>query len=480
MNQNLSQTQHQRQTLNLSQSQRQSLNLLHLPVAELQTAVNEEIAQNPVLDSEPQEGVLLPKLSEDSDDWLEQLLAMREENRFIGGGHQAVSPEEEAKRQLFLESVTDEVSFTRHLLNQIQFLGLSETVQSACEAVISALDDDGYLKTPIQDLCMIANLPQTVLEQAVQTVRELDPPGVAAHDIRDRLLMQLERQGKADTLTYKAVRDYLSDIGTNKLPKVMQKLNITSDEMNQIVGEIQHLHPRLEFDTAVSPHEYISEEAEVTENAEGSFSVTVRHDRLPPLYINRHYLDMLKDTSLPKEVHDYIKEKLKSGTGLINGILQRQSTIKRVVSAIVSAQEDFFRYGESRLKPLTMSEVAVSCGVHESTVSRTVAGKFLRCRFGLYPIRAFFTSGVQVNSMSDSPSENSDSTVSESVLETLSNDVVKNKIKTLIDAENHLKPLSDAKLTELLNAAGFTIARRTVAKYREQLNILPTHLRRQF
>lgn len=469
--------QHQRQNIlqeqKLSFRQQQSLNLLHLPAIELQSAIDAELAQNPVLESDPDLDNPPPELSDDPDQWLEQLLAMSEENRFIRAGNPQISPEEEERRQHFLDSVTEEVSFPQFLMNQIRFLGLNEEMKNACDAVIGALDEEGYLTIHPADLAMSSSLPMSVIEQSIDLVRQLDPPGVAAADLKQRLLIQLERKGVApDDPATRAVRECLEDIGANRLPQVAKKLGIEMETLRAAIVEIQKLNPRLEVETGVSPHEYIAEEVVVSENPEGSFEIKVLNDALPGIYISPHYRNMLKDPALPKEARNYITEKLKSGINLINSILQRQSTLKRVSVALVSAQADFFHKGDAFLKPLTMSQIADVCKLHETTVSRTVSGKFLRCKFGLYPLRHFFSSsGITQDRRMESESE--------VVKNEVSGEVVKQAISRLIASESPETPLSDAKLTLLLETEGFHIARRTLAKYREQLRILPSNLRKQ-
>ena len=230
---------------------------------------------------------------------------------------------------------------------------------------------------------------------------------------------------------------------------------------SQVLNVIHGLSPHLQHGE-VSPHEYIEEEVTVLETTEG-LEVHMNNGYLPPLHISKQYRKYLQDPDCTKEVREYVKEKIRSGVFLINSIIQRQTTIQKIALAIVENQAQYFHLGPDFLKPMTMSQVAEMVGVHETTVSRAVSGKFLRCKHGLVPMRNFFTTGYE--------DEHGNS---------VSNSVVKNAIRKIIDDEDKFNPVSDSQIGRILSKQGLKVARRTVAKYRESMGILPSNLRRKY
>lgn len=458
--QNIVQTMRQEQTM--THQQIQALELLFLPALELEAAINAEIEKNPVLEIEKSDD-MADKNDSDGDEWLDKVLQLEDDKRYIrSGSHSNYSEDAEEKRQHYLDSITAEQSFQDFLLEQLNFLELDDPQREACEAVISGLDDDGYLTSHPADLAMATGQSLDLINAAVKIVQQLDPAGVAAPDLRGRLLLQLERQNRKGKPVYVAVDKYLDEIAANHLPQVAKSMRVSIDELKDIILEIQNLNPRL-TNEAVSPHEYIKEEVVVDEDEDGALHVKMSNEHLPNLFISKNYRDLLNDPNTPKETRDYIKEKLHAGIFLINSIIQRQTTIRKIVNALVEYQQEYFTQGRDNLKPLTMAQIAEKVGIHETTVSRAVSGKYLRCKYGLVPIRNFFTSGYQTDDG-----------------QSVSKNVVMDVIKELIDGEDQYKPLSDSTIVEVLKEKGYNVARRTVAKYRDQMNILPSNLRRQY
>ncbi len=452
--------QEMRQEQVMTHQQIQALELLFAPVLELQSIVSAEIEKNPVLetaiDDDPSEPV-----GNDADEWLDRILQLDEESRYIRSYRQSLTPEEEERRQHFLESVAVERNFQDLLIEQLRFLELDPKISACCEVVVSGLDDDGYLKSHSADLAMASGQDLPTVEKAIEIVKSLDPPGVGAADLRERLLMQLERSGRKDSPAYVAVRDHLSEIGNNQLPFVAKKMGLGIEELKKIIEEIQGLSPRLQVD-AVDHSDYVREEVTVA-GQDGQLVVKLNNDYLPSLRISKEYRRILEDPATTKEIRDYIKEKVKAGVFLINSIIQRQTTIKKIVTAIVEMQDGYFRSGPEKMRPMTMAEVASKAGVHETTVSRAVAGKYLRCRIGLVHLRDLFSSGYE---MEDGVS--------------VSKNVVIDQIKRLVDNEDERKPLSDSEIVDKLKERGYTIARRTIVKYREIAGIPPSNLRKKY
>jgi RNA polymerase sigma-54 factor len=452
----------QRQEQVMTHHQIQALELLSQPVLELQSVINAEIEKNPILETDFDEQPDPKELSGEDDEWLEKVLKLDEESRYIRGRSTSqVSEEEEERRQHYLDSITEEMTFQQSLVEQLKFLDIDDELLNCCEVVVSGLDDDGYLKSHPADLAMASAAPMSLVEEAIKTVQSLEPPGVAAKDLRERLMIQLERKDMAETKAYAAIRDHLDDIANNRLPQVAKKMGISLDELKDTIEIIQSLSPRLVAEP-VSPHEYIREEVNIDEEA-GELKIKMNNEYLPSLRISGHYKELLKDANTPKDTRDYIKDKIRAGVFLINSVLQRQTTIRKIVGAIVEWQSEYFLQGASHMRPMTMAQIAEKAGIHETTVSRAVAGKHLRCKHGLIPLRKFFSTGYEAEDGS-----------------IVSNNVVKDIIRDMVGKEDTYKPLSDSEIAADLKKQGYNVARRTVAKYRDLLAIPPSNLRRQY
>ena len=465
----LIQQQSLRQEQTMTHHQIQALEMLFAPVMELSSIITGEVEKNPVLEVEAESYEKLEiedvndeevSKSNDSDEWVEKILQLDSKTPY----GQTASPikQESEERRHFLDSLTTHKTLHDHLVEQLVFVSLDEKMRSCCETVISGLDDDGYLSAHPADLSMVTGENIDDLRAAIKVIQRLEPAGIGATDLKERLLLQLERENRRESPVYQAISLYLEDIAANRLPRVAKAMNITMTELHQIISEIKNLNPHLSDSLPIMPHNYVEEEVEVTE-AKGQLKIKINNGHLPSLKISPYYKKMLKDPHLTKDAKDYIKSKINGGVFLINSLMQRQSTIEKISNAILNEQEVFFRKGLNYLKPLTMSQIADASGVHETTVSRAVAGKYLKCKYGMFPLRFFFTPGYT--------SSNGES---------ISNATVKKAIKELIEKEDPRKPLSDSQLANMLKDQGLKVARRTVAKYRESLSILPSNLRRQY
>ncbi len=448
-----------RQEQQMTHQQIQALELLSVPVLELEGMINAELESNPILDTEGDNEDI--PANTDDEEWLELILKLDENRRFLKHQSSYHSSEDDERRRHYLESVTYEPSLHEKLDEQLRFVEADDEVLECCQIVIAGLDDDGYLSSHPADIAMAAGVSLEKVEQAIKIVQNFEPAGVAAHDLQERLLLQLRRQGREDSLAYRAVHDYLDEIAANHLPQVARKLKISLKQFQDVLSEIHSLSPRLQ-QGEVSPHEYIEEEVTVAEKGD-RLEVHMNNGYLPSLHISNQYRKLLQDPSSGKDVREYVKEKIRSGVFLINSIIQRQTTIQKIVTAIVDEQQEFFFLGPNFLKPMTMAQVAEKVSVHETTVSRAVAGKYMRCKHGLIPLRKFFTTGYE--------DERGNS---------VSNSVVKTAIKNMIDGEDEHSPLSDSQIARELKKQGLKVARRTVAKYRESMGILPSNLRRKY
>src|SRR5438046_3626310 len=287
------------------------------------------------------------------------------------------------------------------------------------------------------------------------------PPGVGARDLRECLLIQLQREGKESSLEYKVISEHMEDLGKRRFPEIARRMNISVEEVQKTANKIARLNPRPGQIFAAAPQNYVLPDVTVGK-MDGEYQISLNNEQIPHLRISNLYKDIIAQDN-NGEVKDYIRDKIRSGKFLIRSIHQRQQTISNIAQQVLARQRDFFEHGPSHLKPMTMGEIAEAIGVHETTVSRAVSGKYMATPQGIFEMRYFFTSGYQT-----------------AAGESLSNTSVKGAILDLVKRENGSAPLSDQEIVEILTERGIPIARRTVAKYRTELNILPSHLQRKY
>jgi RNA polymerase sigma-54 factor len=459
-----------RQEQVLTRKQIQALEILAAPICELQPLVTAEVARNPLLEVEeadvdhrlPDEASPMAADTGDDDSWIEALLRIDEESVSFERRLAPVSPEEERRRQHLLASITVPRTLGDDLNEQLHFLDLDPATRAACEMIVAAVDLHGYCSAHPADLAMVSGRSLAAMEQALRIVQSLEPPGIAARDLRDRLLLQMDRKGLADCFAYRVIRDHFDDVAHNRLPSLARKLRVRLGELREVLDTVRLLEPVPGPRDSQPDPDYV--EAEVTVSVrEGRLDVRVDDGDLPRLRINRQYKRLLRDPSVPTDTKEYIRGKLRAAAQLIHSLSQRQRTLNRIAAAVAELQEDFFLHGREHLRPMTMATIAQRIGVHETTVSRAVAGKYLRCPSGTLPIRQLFTSGCQDDHG-----------------QVVSSSVIKNHIQRLIDDEDPAHPLSDSRIALSLQNQGLRVARRTVAKYRESLQILPCGRRRRY
>ena len=477
-NQSLSLAQTQQMQMVLAPQLRQSLEMLQMPVLELRTMIREEIEKNPTLEEtpEPKEQVEIEaKAGEeatpeetgelDFDEQYETLARIDDEWKdymFQNASSYAYNPEAAEKRQFLLDSLPQQESLQEHLVNQLNLAGLSEHDRQIGELIIGSLNEDGYLTSPLVEIAASASFEVEQVEDVLHIIQDFHPTGIGAKDLQECLLIQLERQGQADSLAAVIVRSHLAQLGGRKYSEIARALKTSVEEVQAAAREISRLDPKPGRIYTPEVATYVLPEV-VVQKVEGEYVIILNDEQLPHLRINNYYRDLLSSTSTKTEVKSYIRERIRSGAFLIKSIHQRQKTIHKIASEIVSSQMDFLDHGVSHLKPLTMAEVAEKVGVHETTVSRAVSGKYMQTPIGLFEMKYFFTPGIKTSDGSQ-----------------VSNMTVKDMISTMVAAEEPEKPLSDQEIVEALTAKGINIARRTVAKYRLVLRIPPSHMRKGF
>ncbi|MBO4632119.1 MAG: RNA polymerase factor sigma-54 [Lentisphaeria bacterium] len=466
-----------KQTLTLAPQQLASLSLLSLPLMELENRISEEIAQNPVLevegdkseeihpdepaDSETFSGDLpendehvLDPNREDYEEHLDRLLETDESG--------AYSDEAESRRQYLFDSIVAETSLQESLLEQLRFADVSEKVRSCAEYVIGSLNENGYFQGTLPDAAQSAAASLDEAEKALLLVQSFDPPGIAARDLKECLLLQVARNPHPDKRLETLIRDHLNELARNKLPQIADEMQISLEELNRLIAELRLLNPHPGASLNRHNEPYIL--PEITVVPDGDEFILIEND--PPfgrLSISKSYQKMLENPALAAEDRAYLRERIDSGKALIRGLEQRKTTIRRIAELIVNAQYEFMKQGPRALKPMTMRQAADKLGLHETTVSRAVSGKYMQTPVGLFEFRFFFSGGFQ----SDEGEE-------------ISAHSIKDMIRELVDAEDPSKPLSDSRLSQLLAENGLEVARRTVAKYREELGIPSSQLRKAY
>lgn len=357
-----------------------------------------------------------------------------------------------------LDSLTEAETLAAHLAEQIRQSALPPAVEAAALALIQHLDSHGYFGRAPEEAAREEGLPPAVSRAALRALRDLEPAGVGAADLRDSLMLQLERLGEAHELPMQLLRAHWEDLVRHRYAEAAKALGTSESDIAAAARRIARLNPDPGSGFAAAEQHVIVPDLIV----EPDLSVRLTGENVPRLTLSAAYRDMMAEQADKPEVRSYLSRCFREGRELIRALEERQSTILAVARALVARQEAFFRRGPHALAPLKMESIAEDCGCSISTVSRAVNGKYLRCAHGVFELRRFFSAAL--------PQQGEESGTSAGAVQA--------RIRALIAAENPRKPLSDAKIEAALAAEGTTVARRTIAKYREQMKILPASLRK--
>ncbi len=412
------------------------------------------------IDFEDADGTAISRLEELAESWREYLPG-------DSTGHGAPSEEDEERRQHRLDSIVAPVGLQETLMAQLrEQVPAADTLRRRIgEEIIGSIDETGYLRTHISDIAMACEADPAEVKEVLELVQQFDPPGVGARDLRECLLLQLERSGRKNSPEHLLVSRHLEELGRNQIPRVARAMRATPGRVYELLQNIRQLrpHPGIRpLDGPDEPTVYIVPEVTVSRGADGAWLVEPNREHRPRLRLSSYYLRLLRAEDTPAEVRQYIRQKVAEGRLLMRALDQRQSTIERITHALIRHQPEFFEHGPAHLHPFTLVQLARELGLHETTVGRAIAEKYLLTPHGLFPFRRFFTTGG----------------VAAADGQQLSNHSVKQSIQALVRGEDARKPLTDSQICLLLAKQGIKIARRTAAKYREELGILPTHLRR--
>jgi RNA polymerase sigma-54 factor len=476
----------------------QSLALLQAPMLELKGMVEQELQQNPVLEESPAADLAKdPRVGDEPpvrefadpteppadvnydpaterpssapvDDFqaeFERLAQVDQEWRDSFSETNVPlrqKEEEEERRQYMLDSLVADISLQEHLLGQLRLSELTEEQQRVAELIVGNIDDHGYLGASVDELAFSTSIPPERIREVLEVIQSFNPPGVGARDLRECLLLQLKRAERQNTLEYSIISQHMDALGKRRLPDIARAMEIPIEQVQQAVERIGHLEPRPGRDFLSEAPQYVVPEVFVQKIGE-EYAVSSNNEAIPHLRISNTYKDLMAKADTSQEVREYIRDKVRAGKALIKSLHQRQQTIHRIAQEIVNRQQDFFTKGVSHLRPMTMAQVAHAVGVHETTVSRAVSGKYMETPQGVIEMKAFFTSVIPTRSGGG-----------------VSNASVKESILDMVSGEDKSKPLSDEEIVNRLAAKEIVIARRTVAKYRSELNILPSHLRRVY
>ncbi len=368
---------------------------------------------------------------------------------------------ETSERPSFEAFLSKAATLTDHLLWQLGLSAAPRKVAEAAECVIGNLNEDGYLTATLEEIAETTAATGEQAEQALRLVQEFDPLGVAARDLRECLLIQLRACGAEDSVAGRIVQDHLTELQANNNEILAQELGCPLEEVVAAIALIKNLDPRPGQRYSVASVRAVEPDVQFVKTQEG-FRVVLNEEDLPELRLNRRYRRLLDRGRASKEVRSYIKERYNSAIQLLRNIEQRRQTIRSVCDAIVKRQQGFLTHGLDHLRPMMIKEVAEEIGVHPSTVSRAVANKYSHTPHGVFELRFFFSEGVQGPSGSSIPLM-----------------LLKRKVKKMIEEEDSAHPLTDEHISKILRENGILVTRRTVAKYREDMNIPSTHRRRR-
>jgi RNA polymerase sigma-54 factor len=468
--------QYLRQTLDLRLSQRlaltpsllQKIELLQLNKLELQEMLNQEMVENPILEEVPEqetpaemnlddEGPDEPAVADNTrtegeKDSFDEIDFRYFFDEYLDTGYKNREVEDSEKPS-FEAFLTRAPSLEEHLDWQLGLSDAKPRIAEIAKQIIGNLNEDGYLLISLEELCQVTNCTIEEAQEALNIVQAMDPIGIGARDLRECLSLQLESVELRDSLAYKIVQDYLPLLESHKFKEIAAKTAASFEEVLQAVDCIKHLIPKPGQKHNNQKATYVQPEVTIAK-VDDEFVILLNDEGMPQLRLNASYKELLKSNGVSGETKTFLREKFRSAVDLLRSVNQRKQTIYKVCVCIVNRQRDFLENGPSQLHPMLIKDVANELGVHSSTISRVVTNKYVDTPQGVMELRKFFTMGV----------ENPDGGE-------LSIVQVKLKIKKLIEDENRNKPYSDNQIGQLLRRDNIFITRRTVAKYREQMQI---------
>lgn len=438
----------QTQKLALTPELIQAIQILQFSNQELDSYVQEQLLINPVIETageKPAEEFELPDPERVTDSY-------RGEYR-----------REEKQQYPYEQHAANDVTLVEHLMFQLQFAPLCEAQRKTGKYIIESLDDNGYLTQSRQELAAGLGLEPEEIEKVLEVIHTFDPAGVGAEDLSECLLIQLASQDRLTELKQRVISDFLEDMASNRLSVIARKLGTETEQIQKIADEIRTLDPKPGRAFASQDEtRYITPDVFV-EKEDGEYHVIINEGSVPHLMVSSYYRQVLRESANDRNLAEYLNDRINTANWLIKSIEQRKQTIYNVVSAVVRHQRDFFEYGSRHIKPMTLKQIAEDVGIHESTVSRSINGKYMQSPRGVFEIKYFFTSGVSAGEGDG-----------------MSSNAVKSIIREIVEQEDSKKPCSDQYMADRMQADGINISRRTVAKYREEMGIPSSQKRKRY
>jgi RNA polymerase sigma-54 factor len=461
------------QRLVMTPKLQQAIKLLQMPALELQQKLKQELLHNPLLEdveeADEEEDIQEPeaKVAEDGDDG--EFKAGEDEidwdsylkDGFEMGAHEIGEREE---TEDFYERVpVVRSSLQDYLISQLRMTVASPEEIKIGEFIIGSVDRNGFLTCSVEDIAGFTGADTKQVADVLAVIRTFDPSGVGAADLRECLLLQLEREGLSDSLAARLVTDHLDNLLEKRYREIARSLKKTVKEIQAAAEVVAGLDPRPGARYSSEEPRYIVPDL-VVDKVEDEYFVQINDKNVPRLRVSRAYRDILSGARRKSKTEaDYVRKKLDSARWLIKTIDQRRRTMVKVMEAILDAQRNFFDRGVEHLKPLTLQQIANVVGMHESTVSRVTNGKYVQTPRGVYELKYFFSPGLKTDNGEDASSKR-----------------IKARIKEIVDGEDSKRPLSDQDIAARLKNEGFSVARRTVAKYRDQLGVLRARMRKEY
>lgn len=465
----------------MSPQMQQALYLMQVPVMELALVIQEEMEQNPLLEYSEEEEPLDEDEGErkaDEDPTIEAELIFDDkdfeilkhldeefDDHFAGSETEQITrTAEQQQRQTFLEqSIPFRKSLFEHLMQQAKETFETEEELEISEAIIGNVDENGFLWVPLREIAILGDWAESQLEKVLREIQTFEPFGVGACSLQEAFLIQLRCRHQENTLAYRIIDQHWEDLLHNNILAIKKKLKRPLHEIKEAIDRrisLLDFRPGAFYSNLTV--QSITPDVSLVLN-DNQLAVVINDQDLPTLRFNSRYLRMLEDDNLPKETKDFIRNKIMSARWLLKNIDQRNNTLRRIVEVLAKYQEGFFLDPKGTLTPLTMKAIAEELGVHESTITRAVANKYLDSPRGLFPLRDFFSYAYMTSEGQE-----------------MSSKTVRQLLKEMIADENKQKPLSDDAISQLLKGRGIICARRTVAKYRSEMGIGNTKQRRQF
>ncbi len=458
---------HLKQQLVMTQRLQQALKLLQVPTLELEQILRQELQGNPLLEEidpgEETEEETSPEQEAAEKGEAEQTDEPIDWDEYFRDGFRAATPEQEFSDEDQLERPPVFVpSGQQALEDQLALVVTDELERKIGQYLIGCLNGDGFLACSLEEVAAFCEVERDQVAAVLAIIQDFDPPGVGARDLKESLLLQLKAKGKQDSAEAYVVANHFDSLKTRKFGDIAREMKITPREVQEIAERIGELDPKPGLSSSPEGARPIVPDLVVLKvDDEGDYVVFLNDSNLPRLRVSKAYESQLKGQD--RDAVQFIDEKKRYAEWIIKTIEQRRRTMIKVMEAIVAEQQEFFEHGAIALKPLTLQQVANAIGMHESTVSRVTRQKYVQTPRGVFPLKYFFSAGLDTQAGEEVAAK-----------------AVKIMIKEIVDGEDPARPLSDKKIVDLLEKQGLKIARRTVAKYREQLGILNARMRKQF